>query len=132
VAEALERGARYDVDYRVIRPSSEVRIVHSRGEVTKDPSGRPRRMFGTVQDITERRRAEQRLLSQYRVTRLLAEAAALEEAQCPNYFRPCARAWLGTWAPSGARTGRRGGYTVWPFGAELPLRRPTLKPPAAP
>jgi PAS domain S-box-containing protein len=35
---------------------------------------------GTLVDVTERRRAEQRLLVQYRVTRILAEAATVEEA----------------------------------------------------
>jgi PAS domain S-box-containing protein len=80
VAEAIQGGPRYDVEYRVIRPTGEVRTVHSQGEVTKDPSGRPYRMFGTLQDITERKRAEQRLLAQHRVTQILAEAATLEEA----------------------------------------------------
>jgi len=37
-------------------------------------------MFGTVQDITERKRAEQRLMAQHTVTQVLAEAATLEEA----------------------------------------------------
>ena len=58
VAEALRGGPRYDVEYRVVRPGGEERIVHSRGDVTKNQSGRPHRMFGTVQDITERKRAE--------------------------------------------------------------------------
>jgi PAS domain S-box-containing protein len=58
VAEALRSGSRYDVEYRAIRPNGEVRIVHSQGAVTKDKSGQPRRMFGTVQDITERRAKE--------------------------------------------------------------------------
>jgi PAS domain S-box-containing protein len=80
VAEALRGGRRYDVEYRVVRPNGEVRIVHSQGDVLRDESGRPRRMFGTVQDITERKRAEQRLLAQHTVTQTLAEAAALEEA----------------------------------------------------
>jgi PAS domain S-box-containing protein len=61
VAEALGGGPRYDVEYRVVRPGGEVRIVHSQGEVTRDEAGRPRRMFGTVQDITERKRAEEAL-----------------------------------------------------------------------
>ena len=61
VAEALRGGPRYDVEYRVVRPNGEVRLVHSQGDVMWDESGRPRRMFGTVQDITERKRAEQRL-----------------------------------------------------------------------
>jgi PAS domain S-box-containing protein len=60
-AEALRGGPRYHVEYRVVRPNDEVRIVHSQGDVMRDESGRPRRMFGTVQDITERKRAEEDL-----------------------------------------------------------------------
>ena len=61
VAEALRGGPRYDVEYRVVRPNGEVRLVHSQGDVIRDESGRPRRMFGTVQDITERKRTEEAL-----------------------------------------------------------------------
>ena len=80
VAEALRGGPRYDVEYRVVRPNGEVRLVHSQGDVMWDESGRPRRMFGTVQDITERKRAEQRLVAQHTVTQILAQAVTLEEA----------------------------------------------------
>ena len=62
VAEAVQGGRRYDVEYRVVRPNGEVRFVRSQGDVVRDESGRPRRMFGTMQDITERKRAEQRLV----------------------------------------------------------------------
>jgi PAS domain S-box-containing protein len=51
-------GPRYDVEYRVARPDGEVRIVHSQGDVTRDETGRPQRIFGILQDITERKRAE--------------------------------------------------------------------------
>jgi len=54
-------GPRYDVEYRVVRPNGELRIVHSQGDVTRDEAGRPRRMFGTIQDITERKRTEEGL-----------------------------------------------------------------------
>jgi len=64
----------------VVRPNSEARLVHSQGDITRDESGRPRRMFGSVQDITERKRAEQRLMAQHTVTQVLAQAATLEEA----------------------------------------------------
>jgi PAS domain S-box-containing protein len=73
VAEALHVGRRYDVEYRVVRPTGEVRIVHSRGDVTRDESGRPLRMFGIVQDITERKRAQEDLREserRYRETQL--------------------------------------------------------------
>ena len=59
--EAVRGGLRTDVEHRIIRPSGEVRTVHSQGDVEKDASGRPCKMFGTVQDITDRKRAEQRL-----------------------------------------------------------------------
>ena len=76
---ALETG-RYDVEYRVIRPNGDVRIVHGQGDLARDESGRPRRMFGSVQDITERKRAEQRLVVHHAVTQILAESATLSEA----------------------------------------------------
>src|SRR5205823_2527187 len=65
---------------RVVRPNGEVRFVRSVGDVVRDESGRPRRVFGTVQDITERKRGEHRRMAQHAVTQILAEAATLEEA----------------------------------------------------
>jgi PAS domain S-box-containing protein len=58
LAEAIGGGSRYNVEYRLVRPTGEVRIVHSQGDVVRDELGRPRRMFGILQDITERRGAE--------------------------------------------------------------------------
>jgi PAS domain S-box-containing protein len=59
--EALGGGGRYNIEYRVLRPTGELRIVHSTGDVKRDSSGRPYQMFGTVQDITDRKRAEEAL-----------------------------------------------------------------------
>ena len=58
---ALRGGPRYDAEYRVIRPDGAIRIVHSRGDVARDAEGRPLRLFGVLQDITELRQAEQAL-----------------------------------------------------------------------
>jgi PAS domain-containing protein len=44
-----------------VRPNGELGIVHSQGDVMRDESGRPRRMFGIVQDITACKRAEEDL-----------------------------------------------------------------------
>lgn len=57
--EALGGGARYNAECRVFRLTGEVRIVYSQGDVRRDASGRPVLIFGTVQDITDRKRAEQ-------------------------------------------------------------------------
>jgi PAS domain S-box-containing protein len=80
VAEAVQGGPRFDVEYRVIRPDGEVRFVRSQGDVLRDESGVPRRVFGTLQDITERKLGEQRLLAQHAVTQILSVASTLEEA----------------------------------------------------
>ena len=64
-AAALERAlqgeGRYDVEYRVTRPDGQLRIIHSQGDVTRTDTGRPLRIFGTIQDITDLRRAETEL-----------------------------------------------------------------------
>jgi PAS domain S-box-containing protein len=59
--EALHSEVRPDTEHRVVRPSGEVRTVHGLGTVKRDASGRPYEMFGTVQDITDRKRAEEAL-----------------------------------------------------------------------
>jgi PAS domain S-box-containing protein len=59
--EAIRSGTRAECEHRLIRPDGEIRIVHSLGDLKKDPLGRPYQMFGTTQDITERKRAEQAL-----------------------------------------------------------------------
>ncbi|WEX91326.1 PAS domain S-box protein [Sinorhizobium garamanticum] len=60
-ARALRGESRYDLEYRIFRPTGELRIVHSQGDLTRDASGQPHSMFGTIQDITERKRAEEAL-----------------------------------------------------------------------
>jgi PAS domain S-box-containing protein len=61
VVDALRDGSRYELEYRVVRSNGEVRFVHSTCDVAKDESGQPRRMFGALQDITERKRVEEEL-----------------------------------------------------------------------
>jgi diguanylate cyclase (GGDEF)-like protein/PAS domain S-box-containing protein len=50
---------KYDIEFRLILPDGEVRWLHSVAEVRRDPCGRAVRMLGLVQDVTERRRAEE-------------------------------------------------------------------------
>jgi PAS domain S-box-containing protein len=59
--QAVSRGERADCEHRLFRPSGEMRVVHSLGDLKKDSSGKPYQMFGTTQDITERKRAEEAL-----------------------------------------------------------------------
>ena len=63
VEEAVNRaltdsGAGYSMEHRVVHPDGSHRIVHGRGDVTFDSTGRPVRMIGTLHDITEQKVAE--------------------------------------------------------------------------
>src|SRR5271168_1001817 len=63
-AEAAQGEARVDAEHRIVRPNGEVRLVHSRGDLKRDAAGRPWQMFGTVQDITDRKLAEDKVREQ--------------------------------------------------------------------
>ena len=60
VKEALN-GKPYDIDYRIILADGEERIVHAQGEVIFDEKNIPVRIRGTVQDITERKKTEEKI-----------------------------------------------------------------------
>ncbi|WP_449243202.1 PAS domain S-box protein [Desulfovibrio sp.] len=57
--EAVLRGGPYEAELRVLRPDGEERWVHTRGVALLDEDGRPAKLYGLSQDVTERRRAEE-------------------------------------------------------------------------
>lgn len=62
VSRVLSKNLPFGLDYRVVRPDGTVRVVQSHGEVYFDEGGRPLRMVGTVQDVTEKKKAEEERL----------------------------------------------------------------------
>ncbi len=95
---AIRDGSEYDVEYRVIHPSSELRWLHARGRAaqTADDGG-VRRLAGVSLDITERKRADERqklLVNElnHRVKNSLATvqsiaAQTLRSSASPEFFR---------------------------------------------
>ena len=86
VREIIDRaagdGQPFRFDFRTCRPDGSVRILHCRGEVTCDPAGRPVRMFGTDQDVTELRLADEQLrLSQQKLRNLTAHQLEVREEE---------------------------------------------------
>ena len=61
VQQALETGISYNIDFRIIRPDGEVRYLNSQAELFMDEQGSPRRMVGSVLDITDRKNIEREL-----------------------------------------------------------------------
>jgi PAS domain S-box-containing protein len=61
VAACLSEIKPFDMVYRTTLPDDSVHFIHSRGEVFPDGAGKPLRMVGTVQDITDQKEAEKTL-----------------------------------------------------------------------
>jgi PAS domain S-box-containing protein len=57
----LQHSAPYVIDYEIQRPDGQRRTLHNEGEIVFDELGEPIRVFGTSQDITERKKAEEAL-----------------------------------------------------------------------
>ena len=61
LAEAIAGGARYDIDYRIVRADGTAHILHAQAEVILDAAGRPVRLRGTAQDVTKQKNLENEL-----------------------------------------------------------------------
>lgn len=77
VREALEGGRPYSVDHRVLLPDGSLRHVHEQAEVFSNSDGRPVKMMGTVQDITEAKLAENALHESEASIRALVEKSPI-------------------------------------------------------
>jgi two-component system, sensor histidine kinase and response regulator len=54
-AQCLQ-GNRIDMEYRVVRPEGSIRYIHARAFPVPDSEGKPSRIVGLAEDITERKR----------------------------------------------------------------------------
>lgn len=72
---ALWQNAPYNIEHRIITRAGVERIVCEIGEVSFDEAGKPVRMTGTVQDITERKRNEEALKNAAKRERAMIENA---------------------------------------------------------
>jgi signal transduction histidine kinase len=61
IEEIIRSGTHLKAEHRIVRPNGEVRFLQVLGTVKRDASGRAYELFGTCQDITDRKLAEQTL-----------------------------------------------------------------------
>lgn len=74
VRHAYETGQPFAFEHRVVRPDGSIRWCHSRGEV-RLADGTPTMMFGTAEDVTDRKRAEAKLRASEERTRRILDTA---------------------------------------------------------
>jgi PAS domain S-box-containing protein len=78
IQAALRDAQAFNYECRIVRRAGDVLSLHTQGRVIVDDAGRPVRMIGTGQDITERRRMEEERAD------LIREQAARLEAEAAN------------------------------------------------
>ena len=73
---AVRHGESFSLEHRIVRPDGQVRVFHVEGRVVRDETGKPARIIGAGQDITERAEAEKtvRRLIEAQAARAAAEA----------------------------------------------------------
>lgn len=74
IAQTLYHYQPYQIEFRIIRPDGKVRYVISLAEVTRNAEDQPVSMFGAIQDITERKQAEQALRESEQTLRAVMDA----------------------------------------------------------
>src|SRR5580692_4281879 len=77
VADARQNGKPYAAEFQVIRPDGTVRWVDARGTFHYTSKGEPIRMLGMATDITERKRAEEKLRESEDRLRLAVQAGKM-------------------------------------------------------
>ena len=61
VEAAVKKGDSFDLEFRIIRTDGELKWMHALGRPDRDERGRIIKIFGTAQDITKRKVAEERI-----------------------------------------------------------------------
>ncbi len=99
---AQHRGEGFGIDFRIVLANGDTRVVHAQAEVAHDDAGKPIRISGTIQDISERKKAEEqiqhlalhdgltglpnRLLFEEQVDKALAAAQRLDQKLATLFF----------------------------------------------
>ena len=61
IKSSLETGRPFEMEYRIVWPDGSIRYVLGKADVETDASGKPLRLVGTLQDITERKQVQEEM-----------------------------------------------------------------------
>jgi PAS domain S-box-containing protein len=96
--EALAGNGQMNFECRLARPTGQVRVVQIEGEIDRDEAGRAKAVHGVIQDITERKQAEDQI-------RQLANYDSLTGLPNRRFFRDQFQAALERARTSGSAVG---------------------------
>lgn len=78
IMNCIDQGAVLSMEHRTVWPDGTVRWLSQKGDVVRDPDGQARHMLGVVQDVTERKLAEDKLLMMNGILQKTASGVAIE------------------------------------------------------
>ncbi len=61
LAGAIEHSTGFEIQTRILTPDGELRTIELRGRIAADKAGRPARVMGACQDVTDRNRANEEI-----------------------------------------------------------------------
>ncbi len=80
--EMLRANSHYSLDHRIILPNGAERVVREEARLVFDKEGkRPVKVAGTIQDVTERRAVDERLLEQAELLDLARDAIMVRDME---------------------------------------------------
>ena len=112
----IETGGPFETEYRTLLADGVERVLLVRGELLRDPAGRPERIVGTALDITERKRAEEKAERSQRLLRLVLDTLPVgvmvldKEANIVSFNPASERIWDDLIASGASRYARILGY----------------------
>ena len=103
VDAAINKNSPYSIDYKITRQDGTLIYIHDEGEIIRNHDGKPISMFGTTQDITERKLAEKSLKESESKFRNLVETTPdmiweIDTQGIFTYISPQSNSILG-WSP---------------------------------
>jgi PAS domain S-box-containing protein len=80
--DVIKGGKSFDRNYRIVRLNDkQERWVHGLGKLARDDQGRATHMIGVIQDITDRRHAEEQMQVQFSALTAAANAIVISDTQ---------------------------------------------------
>ncbi len=86
VAKCFTKNLPYHHEYRIFKPENKTAFIESRGNAITDDKGNVIRIFGILQDVTERKRTEKTLILIKKAVESSSDAIGMSDPQGHHFY----------------------------------------------